>query len=361
MKRLLASSWHRFRARAADRRRLQNEFEHKQEFAAFYDSLRLYSDPVYVFFSGGLLHWVTKTAQFAPPDVNLVLIGTGLTPEETAYLRLYVNRPLHVIGPRVWDTTVWEWLFDVNRTNFGWLDVDCFVLNPQLFDEMNRLPDDVAMNGCWLTYQGWAFLATYFLFINHRALTDMRARMPGISPRMYHPWWDSRPGEGYANLLTETDFALVRQMGSLKQGFDTMQFYQLACLASGYELGTIRNLKNDPEFNDFCSEELLHMTGVSWYRQRYLSESSPFTHDLVVRAVMDYLLLDAADLNLPSSYATLKEQIRRMLGGDPRDLRKYVYDFLRTKGLTEQAFSRPELEFLGCSRQHLRQEHHHLV
>jgi len=125
-----------------------------------------------------------------------------------------------------------------------------------------------------------------------------------------------------------------------------LQFYQLACLASDYKLLAVRELKNDPDLNDFCSEELLHMTGVSWYLPQFLSIGGPHTQYMVVRAVIDYLLLDAADPNLPSNYIALKDLLRRMLGGDPRRLRKHAHEFLRVNGFSEQAFSKPGLEFL---------------
>jgi hypothetical protein len=286
-----------------------------------------------------------------------VLIGSGLTPEEEAYLHTYVNQPFHSIRSHVSDQTVWEWLFDINHTNFGWLDVDCLVLNPQLFDEMKRLPDDVAMNGCWQTYQGWTFLATYFLFINHRVLADMKIRVPGISPKVGLPLWklNSRLGpmktlrlffRRQAKPLKMSDLSLVRQTGVQKRVFDTTMFYQAACIASGYKLGAIRELNNDERFNAFCSEELLHVSGISWYRKHYLSQEVIAPDYLVLRAVIDYLLLDAADPKLPPNYAILKEQIRRMLGGHPRALRKHVHRFLLMTGFTEQTFSKPGLEFL---------------
>jgi hypothetical protein len=303
-------------------------------------------DPFYMFFSSGLLHWAVKTLQFVPPDVNVVLIGTDLTAEEVAYLTAFVQRPFHLVSARVWDTSVWEWLFEINQGNFGWLDVDCLVLNRELFAEMTRLDARAAMNGCWQTHQGWAFLATYFLFINRQVLSEVRARLESVSPRMYHPWWDARPGAGRSNLLLEADRAFVARTGSPKLGFDTTQFYQLAAEACGYSLHCVRQLNNDPGFANFCSDELLHMTGASWYRDHYLQADTPFTHDLVIRAVFDYLLLHDSDQRLPSSYGTLKRFLGRMLGGRPLVLSRHVHAFLREKGFSEAAFATPGLEFL---------------
>lgn len=346
-----ASSWNGFRSRAARRARHQKELVHRQEFTEFYNSLQLDADPVYVFFTCGLLHWLTKAEQFVPPEVNLVLIGSGLTPQEVKHLREHVNRPTHVIRPRVDDATVWEWLFEVNRTNFGWLDVDCIVLNPRLFNEMRNLPDDVAMNGCWLNYQGWAFLATHFIHINQRAIAGVKATVPGVSPRNYFVLGEPELRMRVANLLSDTELALARQVGPLKRGFDTLQFYQLACLASGYKLGTIRKLNDDPMFSNFCSEELLHLGGASYYLRQFLSGKGPSNYSLILRAVVDYLLLDAAGPDLPQSYAALKDLLRRMLGDDPDVLRVHIYDFLLAKGFSEQAFSKPGLEFLRYASQ----------
>ncbi len=341
--------WRRWRIQAADRKRRQREAPHRLEFQRFYDGLPNKQNPFYMFFSSGLLHWAVKTLQFVPPHVNVVLIGTNLTAEEVGYLTAYVQRPFHIVSARVWDTTVWEWLFEINEGNFGWLDVDCLVLNPDLFGEMVHLDERAALNGCWRSYQGWGFLATYLLFVNVRVLRDIRARVEGISPRMYHPWWDSRPQAGYANLLREADRLAVAPTGSPKLGFDTTQFYQLAAEACGYYLHSVRHLHNDPQFDNFCSEELLHMTGASWYRDHYLRADNPFTHDLVVRAVFDYLLLRDSDKRLPASYAGLKNLIGRMLGGQPMLLRRHVHAFLGQRGFSERAFATPGLEFLQYS------------
>lgn len=342
----VAASFGRMYARAVDRKRRKLEQAHRLDFEAFYARLPRDRPPFYMFFTSGLLHWVVKTLEFVPRDVHVVLLGAGLTPDEVTYLKAYVPRPSHPISLRVWDSTVWEWLFEVNQTDFGWLDVDCLVLNPTLFDQMSRVDDEVALSGCWSTHQGWSFLATYFLFVNHRALCDVKARVKDVSPRMYNLWWHPSVRGAHADLLDEKDRALVRQMGSPKVSFDTTQFYQMAARACGYSLRAVRPLKNDPAFGEFCSEELLHVTGVSWYMSHYLRETSPFTHELVMRAATDYLLLRDSDPRLPASYAAAKQRLERMLGGNPCDMRTHVHDFLAKKGFTERAFLTPGLGFL---------------
>ena len=90
---------------------------------------------------------------------------------------------------------------------------------------------------------------------------------------------------------------------------------------------------------------LLHLTGVSYYLAQFLLEKGPSTYNLIVRAVVDYMLLDASDPDLPPRYAALKDLLRRMLG-DPDGLRVHVYEFLLANGFPKQAFSKPGLEFL---------------
>jgi hypothetical protein len=96
------------------------ESEHLQEFQRFYAALPDKKDIFYMFFTSGLLQWASRAAAFAPPEVNLVLLGSDLQPEEIAWIRDNVYRPVHSIRLRMDDRAVWEFLFETNRHSFGW-------------------------------------------------------------------------------------------------------------------------------------------------------------------------------------------------------------------------------------------------
>ena len=85
-----------------------------------------------MFFTERLLHWVVNAERHVPRDVNLVLIGSALPDEEQRWLRENLDRPFHNIRLGVDDNTTWEFLFATNRQNFGYLDIDCFVLQPKV-------------------------------------------------------------------------------------------------------------------------------------------------------------------------------------------------------------------------------------
>src|SRR5271165_7100103 len=114
----LVRSWIFFRTLRVRRA----EREYLAKFLSFYEQLPDKRNIFYVFFSSALLHWVKTILAFIPDRVNIVLIGSQLKQGELEWLRTAQNRPFHHIPMRVDDKTVWEFLFEVNRHNFGWLD-----------------------------------------------------------------------------------------------------------------------------------------------------------------------------------------------------------------------------------------------
>ncbi|MGH3994452.1 MAG: VOC family protein, partial [Pseudonocardiaceae bacterium] len=117
-----------------------------EEFKAFYARLEDKRDVFYTFFTGGLLHWALKAASFVPADVNLVFLGAELSAEEREWIAANVDRPFHYIDLPVNDWPVWDFLLEASDTNFGWLDIDCFVLIPDVFRDLAKVPPVVALN-----------------------------------------------------------------------------------------------------------------------------------------------------------------------------------------------------------------------
>jgi hypothetical protein len=125
------------------------ESEHLDEFQRFYASLPDKQDIFYMFFTSGLLQWASRTLSFVPEDVNVVLLGSDLQRDEIAWIRENLPRSFHHIRLHVDDKIVWEFLFATNLHNFGWIDVDCFVLQPALFSEMKRIEPKIVANSVW--------------------------------------------------------------------------------------------------------------------------------------------------------------------------------------------------------------------
>lgn len=295
------------------------EQPHLERFQEFYAGLPDQRDPFYVFFTSGLLHWLHKNLSLVPPQVNLVLVGAGLTPEEVEWLQ-GCGRPFHHIDLQADDKTVWRFLVATNRHSFGWLDVDCFVFKPGLFREMADIGDDVFANCAWsFEAAGRRILQTYFLFLNTDALRAVQEKIP-VSSNTYS--YDlSRRGRpapyGTDSVLTPEilerlstllpmDAAERPVFLSEASYYDTLQVFQLLAESYGYRLHRVRDL--DPVAHPF-SNELVHISKVSYYRKwkRLTDPRAQETYRMLLQ--VDYLVLQQARLELPWRYDEMFEEI----------------------------------------------------
>jgi hypothetical protein len=272
----LEVSWHR-------RRNAQVLAGHREQFRKFYRELPDQQDVYYTFFSRGLLHWVTKSLSYVPDNLNLVLLGTDIPDYEQDWIRANLKRPFHNIEMRVNDKIAWKFLFEVNEFNFGWLDIDCFVLNSDLFDEMRTMAGHDSVNGTWWFDSGFGFelSATYFMFVNVQAIKAMRAAKVVHSPSCYSYRVMSCPPFGqnfYGEPLTRrTKRQLLRAVPPDENGnprppagnenFDTTVVPQLMARTLGYEGRHVRNLRrqawNHPGYEEL-SDEIVHIGAVSY-------------------------------------------------------------------------------------------------
>ncbi|SES27223.1 hypothetical protein SAMN05216188_12950 [Lentzea xinjiangensis] len=317
------------RARIAlrDARHAREERPHLREFAQFYRGLADHRDVFYMFFTGGLLHWVVSAIRHVPADVNLVLLGSDLPEEDETWLRRNVNRPLHVVRLGIDDNTMWEFLFEVNEHNFGWIDIDCFVLKPKLFADMTRLEDGVAVNGVW-TYEAAPSVpisCTHFAFLDVGVIRELRRAQQPISPTNYdyrgmnvflHPRTNCR-------ILTGPQQSrLLRVLPPDEHGrplppgdgpfFDTLVAYQIDAAAAGYRTHAVRPLAHRSEaslqveegadrlWQQDMTDEVVHVGGVSYY-QRYF-------HGVDLRAMYaaaEHMLLSRLVDRLPRTYSMM--------------------------------------------------------
>ncbi|MPQ96889.1 hypothetical protein GB931_02915 [Modestobacter sp. I12A-02628] len=288
--------------------------------------------PFYMFFTKGLLHWVRQAAAQVPPDVTLALIGSDLPPDELEWLRQRLDRPVHNIALGVDDNTTWEFLFDAHQSDFGWLDIDCFVLNPALFAEMTRFEPGVAVNGMW-TYDavpGAPIACTHFAFINAEVLRDLRTQGDALSPTNYdwtgatisllHPRTQcrvptKRQRELLLRVLPEDPSGRPRPPGG-STFFDTLVAYQVGAYARGFRTEAVRPLahrtqaglssaaQDSPVWQQDMSDEVVHVGAVSYYRRDF--HSSPLR---AMYLAAEYALIAAADGDLPDSYVKRADQL----------------------------------------------------
>lgn len=296
------------------------EREHLAEFRRFHAALVDRRDVFYVFFTTNLLQWVTKTLELVPPDVNLALLGCDLSSDELDVLPRF-GRPFHHIRARVDDKTIWSFLCDVSEENFGWLDVDCLVFNPDLFAEMRNIEPDVAAIGPF-GVQGRSrvpLVNTFLVFVNIAAWRAVRERTP-ISPISYS-YTGSELGRvgSYARSKIPTLKEMELLLPALPSDwtgypvflsprgrfFDTLFVYQMIAWGLGYRLVRVPAGPSD----------VLHIGKVSYYRSWKGMKVMPrwYTELYPQLLALDYALLDEQRDTLPPQYTALHAESEREL------------------------------------------------
>jgi hypothetical protein len=323
----------KFRLREQQRARL--EARHRAGFRKFYEGLADTRDIYYLLVTTGLLHWAAKAASYVPGHVNLVLLGTELQPDELAWARDQAGRPFHHVGLRLDEPGAWEFLFDVNRRSFGWIDPGCFVLNDQLFEELARIESRTAVNCAWSWDSGqeFAVASTHLAFVNIDAVRAVRR--PGVhaSPGIYAYQRLNRQVEGrrcYARRPSRPEIRMLR--GVLPGGpsgrpsppgglpyFDTLVMYQLLARQRGFGVARIRGLEalghvRGRATEDEASDELFYIGALSYADA--LEEFSGYFHDESVRLlylIAEYMTLAETAAGLPESYRHRLDQVTAML------------------------------------------------
>ncbi len=316
-----------------------------------------------MFFTGGLLHWVARALSFVPARVNLVLVGSALSDEEAGWLRARTGRPFHRIGPRVDDNTVLDLLFDAASGDFGWLHVDCFVLEPALFDDMTALPEGTAASCIW-THPGGGHgpdtLHSAFVFLSHRVLAEVRERGLAVRPTAYH-YRGASLGRTitdrrlYSRVPTARQVELLRRvlpsgpdgLPSYPRGagyFQLLVLYQLVARALGYPTRQVRPLVRDGSGSmEHYSSEIIHVNGVATYR-RYRDRDGSLgqrVYPLLLQA--DWAMLDALGRDAPPGYAGLRRELEAELGRlgiAPSTVRSNLEDFLTGRGVARATAAR---------------------
>jgi hypothetical protein len=300
------------------------EIPHLEKFRTFYQGLPDRRNPVFMFFTTGLLHWVARSLSFVPPEVNVIVLGSRLSEAEIEWARQRLGRPFHHIDLPVDDKTIWEFLFATCESGFGWLDIDCFVLNPRLFDEMRQVPADALANSIW-TFRGAGghdVLSTFFLFLNGEAVRQTRAL--GVTPCTYS-YGKTRDGRSapYATCRIPSREIIDRLRSMLPTGsdglpvylggpfYDTLQVYQMVATTCGFRLNRVRQL-----YEGAATDEIMHVGKVSYYDSTWTDrdlEVNRKTFALIMQA--DYLALSGVHDSLPPSYSERFLRLGRALHG----------------------------------------------
>ncbi len=347
-----------WRQAASDR----HERHELERFQRFYAGLADKENIFYLFFTSGLLHWLNRALDFVPGEVNAVLIGAGLGRDELAWLEEHAApRPFHHIGETVDDDMVLDWVLKTVGRNFGWLHIDCFVLNPKLFGEMARIDDDVALNCIWSHpgLGGIDTLHTAFFFFNHQVVEKVRATGTEVWPVSSNyrgspigrtitgrKLWGRVPTRRQVRLLSQLIPPGASGLPPYPVGeyFHVMTLYQLLANALGYRLGQARNLVRDGSTSAAqYSEEIIHVNGVGTYKLYKDNKQSRGYRYYPLLLQADYAILKAMRSTLPDRYAALNRELRgelQRLGIPEEQAVVNLADFLMERGVSAVQCSR---------------------
>lgn len=372
----LMLAWFRLRGAFRQAASAFAERHDRREFAAFHRGLERKQDVVYMFFTTDLLHWLDRALAFVPPDVNVVLLGSDLTAGEIAWVRARHRQPFHHIRSRVDDNTVLDFIFGVAEHNFGWLHIDCFVLNPSLFAEMAALADDTVANCIWshpIEGSPERALHSAFVFVNFSVIRKLRAQ--GIEawacsynyrggPKgrtiTHRKLYNRVPTRRHVKLLLRVlplaDFGLPEY--PLRNAyFQILVLFQLVANALGYKLHHVRELLRDGTGGaESFSNEIIHVNGVATYK-RYKDEPDTIGgrfYPLLLQ--VDYILLAALGPEAPPRYRELRGELAaelERLHVTEAAARQSLRAFLAERGIAED---RAELILGPAERAEAREE-----
>lgn len=336
--------------------------EAQRAFERFYGALARRENIFYLFFTKNLLHWMATTASFVPPAANLVLIGSGLTDDEVTWVTRRMDRPFLHLKDEIDVPAMWDILFAVNRQHFGWLDVDTFIMNPGIFDEMIRIGPDQAINCLWShaacgpTKRPFSVLESYFLFFNIDVINALRAK--NILPRPYSRYANGRQVALLQQLIPGEPSRRAQLTGTLRGRafthrlfdfqFGPLILYQLVANTSGYKLNRVRFFTEIDSFNlyNYYSDEAIHVFPTI---RHY--DALPWSGiDQKRRLASDYLLMTGMLDELPRAYQDRARMLERHIAElemDPARMAYEIREYLRARGVSERTFGRPEFAWMA--------------
>jgi amino acid adenylation domain-containing protein len=334
----------------------------QRAFEKFHGTLRRRENIFYLFFTKNLLHWMATSAGFVPPSVNLVLIGSGLTDDEVTWVTRRMDRPFLHLKEEIDVPAMWDILFAVNTHNFGWLDVDCFIMNPGIFDEMIQIGPDQAINCLWShaacgpTKRPFSVLESYFLFFNIEVIKALRAA--SVLPRPYSRYANARQVAMLQKLIPGEPSRRAQLTGTLRGRafthrlfdfqFGPLILYQLVANTSGYKLNRVRFFTEIDSFNlyNYYSDEAIHVFPTI----RHYDKLPWSGIDQKRRLASDYLLMTGMLDELPPAYQDRARMLERHiveLEMDPARMAYEIREYLRARGVSERTFGRPEFAWMA--------------
>jgi hypothetical protein len=311
--------------------------------------------------------------EFVPDETNIVIIGTAMTQEEQAWIRENIKRPFFHAELEIDHNSAWEFLFETNQNNFGWLEIGCFVNNSTLFGELAKIEDDVAFNCVYThTERHRRTFMEFLLFVNIRAIRAVQAKKIKVSPsrhsydgkvrrehcHAYHRVPRGRDRTLLRNILREEAGAAAKglrgQIGSQKV-FELYFFighlFYLYAQPLGFRIKRVRHLTAPTHVNyyNFFSDEVIMPLHISRYEVVYPENGPKFKTDFDITLQAEYMVLRSMVSKLPPAYAKRLWDLEvKILGrGLPLwDAGKNIIEYLENFGVSRLVFDRPQWSFL---------------
>lgn len=335
---------------------LRMERSDYNDFNNFYSKLENKKDIFYMYFTAGLLHWVKKSLSFVPESVNVVLIGAGLGEEEKEWICENYEYPYHNFNKWYSDHYVWEVLFLINEYSFGWIDIDCFIFNPDYFKKITQIDKQTGINTLF-SYKDVEFgnhiSDTFFLFINIDVLHTIWEQIQ-VSPVASKPDQPDDGSLGLLKVIQEDENEIIKKvMSSDENGYaltpkwnntmtrlkfyDSTIVYQLTLIALGYEIKNI---------NEFCNEkqskQAMHIGASSYYR--IIDTNKPaFLKQYRMTAIINGLIHQQFVNSLPKEYKLRGRLIRNdfiKTGLNEEERKEFLYRMRDDLNIEHQAFER---------------------
>ncbi len=326
-----------------------------QRFKNFYSHLNK-KNIFYMFFTSKLLLFVKKNLMLLPKDINLIFLASQLKDDEKIWLQ-QIQRPIFYIDDLVDDRYIWKLLVLCNDENFGWIDIDCFIFNPKIFDEITCIDNNTTHNCVWsfscANICQYNILHTYIMFFNINAYRNVNKISPIDLGVYIYPGQQNRPPIQH-NIFNETQVKLINKImpansypryrlnhDQSQNFFDTHIAYQLIASTMGYKINLIR------DFDDikYYSDEAIHISSVSYF---YIfmqdKDRNSETYEAYKLALFfSYHLLSLYKDDIPQSYRILEKQYIYMIkktGTDISQVRDYLYNYFVSKGISSEIIDR---------------------
>ena len=312
--------------------------EDRKAFMEFYVRLGQKENIFFLYCTSNLLHYVIHSVALHKQFINMVLITGGLSEEEKEFVSTQIGIPACNLSKAYIDFYIWDLLIETCEENFGWLDIDCFVHDKRIIEELCRMEPTVSINAVWerkyafYQYEG-KLSSTYLDFVNIKIAREIWKSRPWCS---MIPIAFPRHAEDIAfeefRMLEDHDLEDLRKVYPKFEentvGLDTTHYYQILAASLGYDIRLIRNLKG----NEY-SKEIIHLGGCHIMDRMKLGVNRHRSFDRF-KMRYSYWILDQYKEILPEQYGSLlkrygENMISNGLKTDMNDVREKIKDYVQ--------------------------------